>query len=179
MGLWNKEKSERLRTLRTPDCISKVGVIATCFRPDVRRCRSTSLAIMDPFHPLKHTHPLASGQFMSGSSCWHVIRSERLFAEEEVLRFCFSWPLLRNRGHQVLQAMRRGFSLIPLTGSAASEASSFPFVAVVVCLKQNHGSVPIPRMPDVHPLTSKSANQIKTEQAAQRKGVSGESAKAF
>lgn len=79
MDLLNKEKSERLRTLRPPDCINKVSVITTCFCSNVQRCRSTSLAIMDSFHPLKRTHPLTSCRFMSISSCCRVIRSERLF----------------------------------------------------------------------------------------------------
>lgn len=164
MDLLNKEKSECLRTLRTPDCICKVSVITTCFCPDVQRCRSTSLAIMDSFHPLKCTHLLASCQFMSVSSCWHVIRSARLFVfvqrltlthcpawlkgetvedvgrgctdwaenenheereEEEVLYLCFSWPLLCNRGHQVLQAILRSSALFRWQGSAFSKASFF------------------------------------------------------
>lgn len=156
MDRLNKEKSRRLRTLRTPDCLYKVSVITTCFGPDVQHCRSTSLAIMDSFHPSKRTHPLASCQFMSVSSCWHVIRSECLSVfvqrltlthrpawlkiqsvedvergcadraengnceEEEVLYLCFLWPLLSNRGHQVLQAILWSSAVFRWQGSAFS-----------------------------------------------------------
>lgn len=77
----------------------------------------------------------------------------------EALYLCFSWPLLSNREHQVLQTILRSSALFRWQGSAFFKASSFPLVVVTLCLKQNHSSVPVPRMPDVHHLTSANANR--------------------